>query len=58
MEFPAVHWRMPSYGSIKVNVQGFFSEEALPMATNLVLRLYGGSLGIEERRTNELYAIL
>lgn len=23
-----------------------------------VLRLYGGSLDIEERRTNELYAIL
>lgn len=70
MEFPAVCWRMPAHGAVKVNVHGFFSEA--PLANDnrsgigvvirnhrgRLLRIYGGSLGIEERRTNEIYAML
>ncbi|KAL8123353.1 hypothetical protein AgCh_011354 [Apium graveolens] len=70
MEFPAVRWRMPPYGVVKVNVHGFFSEEVLPNGNRSgigvvirnhkgrILRLYGGSLCIVERRLNELYAML
>lgn len=70
MEFPAVRWRMPAHGVVKVNVHGFFSD--VPLANGnrsgigvvirnhrgRILVLYGGTLGIEERRTNELYAML
>lgn len=70
MEFPAVRWRMPTHGAVKVNVHGFFSDVPLENGNRSgigvvirnhrgrLLRLYGGTLGIEERRTNELYAML
>ncbi|KAL8156801.1 hypothetical protein AgCh_001781 [Apium graveolens] len=70
MEFPAVRWRMPPYGVVKINVHGFFSEEVFPNGNRTgigvvirnhrgrILRLYEGSLGIVERRLNELYAML
>lgn len=65
-----MRWRMPAYGAVKVNVHGFFSEEALSNDNKSgigifirnhrgrLLRLYGGSLGIAERRINELYVLL
>lgn len=70
MKFSAVRWRMPAHGAIKINVHGYFSEEPLldenrsgirvviRYRRGRLLRIYGGSLGIEERRTNELYAML
>lgn len=70
MEFPAVRWRLPAHGAVKINVHDFFSDAVLPNGNRSgigvvirnhrgkLLRLYGGSLGIEERRTNELYTIL
>lgn len=30
MEFPAVRWRMPTYGTVKVNIYCYFVEEGLP----------------------------
>lgn len=65
-----MRWRMSTYGVVKVNVHGYFTEEALPNCNRSgigavihnhrgkLLKLYGGSLGIEERRTNEIYAML
>lgn len=70
MVFPVVRWRLPVYGAVKVNVHGFFSEDPLPNGSRSgirvvirnhrgkILRLLGSSLGIEEERTNELYAML
>lgn len=70
MEFLAIRWRMPAHGAVKVNVHGYFSEEALPNGNRSgigvvirnhrekLLRIYGGSLCIEERLTNEFYTML
>ncbi|KAL8133901.1 hypothetical protein AgCh_009098 [Apium graveolens] len=69
MEFPVVRWRMPPHGVIKLYVHEFFLEAGLPNGNRSgigvvirnhrgrILRLYMGSLGIEKRRLNELYAI-
>lgn len=58
------------FGAVKVNVHGFFSEEPLPNGNmsgigviirnhrGRVLTTYAGSLHIEDRRINELYAML
>lgn len=61
---------MPAFGAVKVNVSSFFSQVPLPNGNRSgigvvirnhrgkILCLYAGSLGIEERRINELYAML
>ncbi|KAK1390607.1 hypothetical protein POM88_018785 [Heracleum sosnowskyi] len=50
-------WEMPRRGAIKINVHGFFSENQL-VSRGTILRMMGGSLGINERGNNELYAYL
>lgn len=70
MEFSIVRWRIPAHCVVKVNMHGFFFDEALRNENRsgigviirnpggMVLMMYCGTLGIEERRTNELYAML
>lgn len=61
MEFPAVRWRMPAHGAVKVNVHGYFTKEPLSNGNRSgigvvirnhrgkLLRIYGGSLGIDKK---------
>ncbi|KAK1398519.1 hypothetical protein POM88_008382 [Heracleum sosnowskyi] len=63
-------WEMPMRGAVKINVHGFFSENQLENGNRsgigvvvrnnrgTILRMLGGSLGIDERGNNELYAFL
>ncbi|KAK1360504.1 hypothetical protein POM88_044978 [Heracleum sosnowskyi] len=63
-------WEMPRRGAVKINVHGFFSENELVNGNRpgigvvvrnsrcTILRMLGGSLGINERGNNELYAYL
>ncbi|KAK1377414.1 hypothetical protein POM88_024158 [Heracleum sosnowskyi] len=65
----AVRWRMPNWGAVKVYVHGYFSEEPFPNGNRSgigvvirdhrrrLLRLFAGSLGIENGRVNEHYAM-
>lgn len=60
---------MPTYGGVKLNIHGFFSEDALPNRNHSgigviirnykgkIVRMYYGSLGIGDQRINELYAM-
>lgn len=69
MEFPVFRWRMPTFGAVKVNVHGFFSDEPLQNGNRSgigivirdhrgkIIRLCMGSLLIEDRRVNEFYAM-
>lgn len=69
MEFPAVRWRLPAAGAVKVNVSGFFSDQPLRNGNRSgigvvirdqrgkIIRLFAGSLGIEDKRVNEFYAM-
>ncbi|KAK1392806.1 hypothetical protein POM88_011862 [Heracleum sosnowskyi] len=63
-------WEMPRRGVVKINVHGFFSENRLENGNRsgigvvvrnnrgTILRMLGGSLCIDERGNNELYAFL
>ncbi|KAK1397861.1 hypothetical protein POM88_007724 [Heracleum sosnowskyi] len=63
-------WEMPRRGAVKINVHGFFSEIQLANGNRsgigvvvinsrgTILRMLSGSLGINERGNNELYAYL
>ncbi|KAK1393592.1 hypothetical protein POM88_012648 [Heracleum sosnowskyi] len=69
MEFPAVRWRMPTYGAMKVNMSSFYTENPLPNGNRsgigvvirnqmgIIERLYAGTFGFDDRRINELYAM-
>lgn len=67
MEFPVVRLRMRAFGTVKVNVHGFFTDEPLHQIRYwvvirdhraIILRLYVGLLRIMDRRVNEFYVIL
>lgn len=70
MEPVGVLWRLPPQGRYKINVHSFFSEVPLPNGNRTgiavvirnhrgrIFRMVAGTLGIQERRLNELYAIL
>ncbi|KAK1373728.1 hypothetical protein POM88_029921 [Heracleum sosnowskyi] len=63
-------WSLPKEDFIKVNVHSFFSEEPLENGNTsgieiffrndrgTIIRMYGGTLGIQEKRLNEFYAML
>ena len=63
-------WRLPERGTVKINVHGCFFVEALPNGNvtgigvvirnsrGRILRMLSGSLGIQNRRVNEYYALL
>lgn len=65
-----VQWTMPPQGIIKINAHWFFSEQPLANGnrtgigfvfrddTGRIIRMVGGSVGIEEERINEFYAML
>ncbi|KAK1389255.1 hypothetical protein POM88_017433 [Heracleum sosnowskyi] len=65
-----VQWTMPPQGVIKINAHGFFSDQPFENGnmtgigfvfrdhTGHIVRMVGGSLGIEEERINEFYALL
>lgn len=65
-----MRWTLPKIDYIKVNVHGIFFEEPLPNGNRsgigilfrddrgTIVRMYAGSLGIQERRLNEFYAML
>lgn len=48
MEFPAVHWRMPAHGAVKVNVHRFFTDDPLENSNRsgigVVIRNHRGKL--------------
>ncbi|KAK1371307.1 hypothetical protein POM88_037399 [Heracleum sosnowskyi] len=66
---PAVRWRMPDFGVVKVNVNGFFTEDPFPNGNvsgvgvvihdhrGKIVSMFAGSLGIENQRVNEHYAM-
>lgn len=70
MELVKVLWRLPPEGRYKINVHSFYSEIPLPNGNmtgiGVVIRnhrgrimcMLAGSLVIEDRRLNELYALL
>lgn len=65
-----IRWTLPKYGYFKLNVHGSFYEEALSNGNksgigiiirddkDSIVHMYAGSLGIQERRLNEFYAML
>ncbi|KAK1357881.1 hypothetical protein POM88_051137 [Heracleum sosnowskyi] len=65
-----VQWTMPPQGVIKINAHGFFSDQPFENGNMTcigfvfrdhkghIVRMVGGSLGIEEERINEFYALL
>lgn len=65
-----VLWRMPRDGFVKINVHACFFEEPLPNGNRSgigyvfrddhgrIVRMVAGTLGIQERKINELYAML
>lgn len=69
MEGIEVLWRLPGHGRFKINVHACFFEEPLENGVSgigvvirnhrgRILRTIAGSLGIREKRQNELYALL
>ncbi|KAK1372963.1 hypothetical protein POM88_029156 [Heracleum sosnowskyi] len=64
-----IHWTLPKDDFIKINVHGVFFDEPLPNRNRsgigivfryyrgAIVRMYAGSLGIQERRLDELYAM-
>lgn len=65
-----VQWTMPPQGVVKINAHGFFSEQPLANGNRTgigfvfrdhagrIVRMVGGSLGIQEARINEFYSML
>ncbi|KAK1360350.1 hypothetical protein POM88_044824 [Heracleum sosnowskyi] len=65
-----VQWTMPPQGVIKINAHGFFSDQPFENGnisgigfvfrdhTGHIVRMVGGSLGIEEEMINEFYVLL
>ncbi|KAK1379691.1 hypothetical protein POM88_021602 [Heracleum sosnowskyi] len=65
-----VLWTLPKDDFTKINVHGFYPDEPLPNGNRsgigivfrndkgTIVRMFGGSLGIQERRLNEFYAML
>lgn len=64
-----VRWTLPTIDYIKINVHGIFFDEPLPNGNRFgigivfrddrgtIVRMYAGSLDIQERRLNEFYAM-
>ncbi|KAK1380914.1 hypothetical protein POM88_027658 [Heracleum sosnowskyi] len=70
MENVNIRWEMPRKGFVKINVCGYFCDQPLEngnrscigvvirSSRGSILRMYAGSLQIDDRRLNEFYAFL
>ncbi|KAK1360122.1 hypothetical protein POM88_044596 [Heracleum sosnowskyi] len=70
MENVNIRWKMPRKGFVKINVCGYFSDQPLEngnrsgidvvirSSRGSILRMYAGSLQIDDRRLNKFYAFL